>query len=207
VEAPSLQVRPVREAADPVEGNTRLTAAVAIVLLVLLAAEGATLLALHSLLRVHVYLGLVLVPPVLLKIGSTLYRFARYYTRHEGYRRKGPPHPLLRVLGPVLIVLTLTLLGSGVGLGVTHGNVQSQLLFAHKASFVLWFLAMTAHVLGHLIETARYGGRDWAPRTRATAPRGAALRRWSLAVSVVAGALFGAWGLTQLGPWVMHFNG
>ena len=58
-------------AAAGVEANARLTASVAVVLLVLLALEGVTLLQLGSLLRVHVFVGMLLVPPVLLKSAST----------------------------------------------------------------------------------------------------------------------------------------
>ena len=44
------------------------------------------------------------------------WRFARYYTGAPAYRRKGPPPVLLRLLGPVVVILTLVLLFSGVGL-------------------------------------------------------------------------------------------
>ncbi|MGH9114660.1 MAG: hypothetical protein ACRDWW_02405 [Acidimicrobiales bacterium] len=74
-----------RTAADQgVESNSRLTASNAVVLLVLLAAEGATLLSVRSLLTPHVVIGMVLVPPVLLKIGSTGWRFVRYYRGSPG---------------------------------------------------------------------------------------------------------------------------
>ena len=73
-----------------VESNARLTAMTAAVLLVLLGAEGITLLRLHSLLWLHVLIGTALVPPVLLKMGSTFYRFVRYYRGSPAYRRKGP---------------------------------------------------------------------------------------------------------------------
>jgi hypothetical protein len=49
------------------------------------------------------------------------------------------------------------------------------LLKVHKASFVLWFGAMTIHVLGHLGEVFRLAPRDWLRRTRRDvtgAPRG-----------------------------------
>ena len=49
------------------------------VLLVLLAAEGVTILRVHQLLSPHVFIGVVLIPPVLLKVASTTRRFARYY--------------------------------------------------------------------------------------------------------------------------------
>src|ERR1700732_2072603 len=48
-------------------GNARLTAANAAVLLVLLAAEGVTILRVHQLLSPHVFIGVGLIPPVLLK--------------------------------------------------------------------------------------------------------------------------------------------
>lgn len=106
-----------------VEGNSRLTASAAVVLLVLLAAEGATLLSIRSLLGPHVFLGFLVIPPVALKISSTVYRFARYYTGDPAYRRKGAPHPVLRLLGPVVILTTVALLSTGVALGALAGFV------------------------------------------------------------------------------------
>ena len=95
-------------------GNERLTAATAGVLLVLLAVEGATIVALRPLLSVHVFVGVLLIPPIVLKLASTGYRFVRYYTRHPAYRRQGPPRLLLRLLGPLVVVSTLALFGTGV---------------------------------------------------------------------------------------------
>ena len=50
------------------------------VLLVLLAAEGATLLDIHGLITWHLVLGFLLVPPASLKTTTTGWRIARYYT-------------------------------------------------------------------------------------------------------------------------------
>lgn len=197
---------------DPgVEGNSRLTASAAIVLLLLLAAEGATLLSIGSLLRPHVFIGLLLIPLVALKISTTVYRFARYYAGNAAYRRRGPPHPALRALGPVVILTTVALLATGVALGVMSGGSQRQMLLLHKASFVIWFAAMTLHVLAHLAETARIGPRDWWPArpvhsARRPALQGRASRTWSLAASLVAGLLFAGWGLGHLGPWVSSWR-
>jgi hypothetical protein len=185
---------------DGVEANARLTSAIAVPLLFLLAAEGATLPFLHTLLRPHVFLGFALIPLVALKLGSTLYRFGRYYTGAESYRRKGPPPTLLRLLGPVVIIATITLLASGVLLVLAGDSWQNQALFLHKASFVLWFGAMTVHVVGHIVETATLGTRDWAPSSTRALPR-AAGRRWLLALGVAAGGLLGAWSLGHLGVW------
>ncbi|MGH3264288.1 MAG: DedA family protein, partial [Trebonia sp.] len=54
-----------------VEANGRLTAMLGALLLVLLAAEGVTILRIGSLATLHVVIGMVLVPVVVLKIGST----------------------------------------------------------------------------------------------------------------------------------------
>src|SRR2546423_1020509 len=88
-------------------GNARLTGLAGAVLFVLLAAEGITILRVHSLLSAHIFIGMVLVPIVVLKIISTVYRFARYYTGDAGYIAKGAPLPVLRVAGPVVVVLTV----------------------------------------------------------------------------------------------------
>ena len=162
--------RSERRADAGVAGNARLTAANAVVLLVLLAAEGLTILSVRQLLSPHVFIGVVLIPPVLLKVGSTMWRFGRYYTGAPAYRRKGPPPVVLRLLGPVVVVLTLVLLFSGVGLLLVSGSWLPLLMKVHKASFVLWFGAMTIHVLGHLGEVVRLAPRDWMRRARARSP-------------------------------------
>ena len=70
--------RAERRANAGAAGNARLTAANAAVLLVLLAAEGVTILRVRQLLSPHVFIGVVLIPPVLLKVARTTLRFARW---------------------------------------------------------------------------------------------------------------------------------
>ena len=62
---------------DGAEGNERLTGLTGAVLLIGFAVEGVTILALHRLLTLHIFLGMLLIGPVALKVGSTCYRFAR----------------------------------------------------------------------------------------------------------------------------------
>lgn len=193
---------PPRHSGDGVEGNARLTTAAAMLLLLLLAAEGATLLSIHGLLEAHVFIGFALIPPTLLKIGATGYRFARYYTGGGTYRDKGPPALILRVLGPVVVLTTVALLASGVALGSTSRSTRDSMLFLHKASFVIWFAAMTVHVLGHLLEVVHIGPRDW--RSRRSTPKvvaGVAIRRWVLAAVITTACFVGVYGLSALGPW------
>jgi hypothetical protein len=166
------------------------------VLLVLLAAEGITVRRVRALLTPHVFIGMLLIPPVLLKIGSTGWRFVRYYRGSPAYRRKGPPPVLLRLLGPVVVILTVGVLASGVALVLGPRSLRHPLLFLHKATFVLWFGAMTIHVVGHLVETARLAPKDWVHRTRHDVA-GAAARLWALAASLVAGVFL---GIVMLGP-------
>jgi hypothetical protein len=177
-----------------------LTATAAVILLVLLAAEGVTILRIHKLLTLHVVIGMVLVPVVLVKMGSTLWRFARFYTGDPRYRRKGPPAPLLRLLGPFVVILTIAVFGTGIVLLFLPTNGRSQWLFLHKATFVLWFGAMTLHVLSHLADTARLAPRDFYRRTRAQV-RGASARQWLLVASLAIGALLAIAVASKIGPW------
>jgi hypothetical protein len=185
-----------------VESNTRLTGAAAAVLLILLAAEGLTLVSVRSLLSWHVFIGMLLVPAVLLKIGSTGWRFVRYYRGAPAYRHKGPPPLLLRLLGPVVVILTVALFASGIGLVLAPHSLRHTLRFAHTASFVLWAGAMTIHVLGHVVETARLAPLDWVRRTRRDVA-GAGARQWALAASLIVGV---ALGFAMLGPATHYRN-
>jgi hypothetical protein len=109
---------------------------------------------------------------VLLKVASTGWRFARYYRGAPAYRRKGPPPLLLRLLGPVVVILTVVLLASGVGLLLVGPSWLPLLLKVHKASFVLWFGAMTIHVLSHLGEVFRLAPQGLAAADTAGRHRG-----------------------------------
>ncbi|MEI6854848.1 MAG: hypothetical protein WCK12_01985 [Acidimicrobiaceae bacterium] len=169
-----------------VEGNARLTAAIAAIIFILLAVEGVTILQVGPLLIPHVFIGVLMIPVVVLKIGTTTWRFAKYYLGDEEYRRKGAPPIILRMLGPALIALTIIVLGSGIGLVLLPQNFRDQMFFFHKVSFILWFIAMTIHVLGHVVETATLAPRDWVAHTRRDVAR-ASTRQWVLVWGVAVG--------------------
>lgn len=188
-----------------VEANARLTGTVAVVLFVLLAVEGLTILSIRSLISVHVFVGMLLVPPVLLKIGSTGWRFTRYYLGAPAYRRKGPPPPLLRLLGPLVVVLTLAVLGTGVALLLGPTSWRTTMLFLHKATFVVWLMVMAVHVLGHLLDTARLAPRDFAHRTRRQVD-GAGARQWAVVASLAVGLVLGVLVLPSVGHWLVAGN-
>ena len=70
-----------------------------VILIVLFAVLGVTIVQIGQLIWLHLFLGLLLLGPVLLKLASTGYRFLRYYTHDAIYRAKGPPMPALRADG------------------------------------------------------------------------------------------------------------
>lgn len=189
--------RRLRRVVDAVEANSRLSATLGMVLLVLLAAEGATLLAIHSFLALHIFIGVLLVPVVLLKVASVLRRFGGYYLGDLRYRAAGPPAILLRLLGPVIVILTGILFATGVELwlfGYRYGGIW---LTAHQASFVLWFCAMTVHVVGHMADGPILAARDATGRP--TVPGRARRRAW-VAASVAMGVALAAGSLLYQSP-------
>ena len=130
----------------------------------LLFVEGITILEIHGLITLHVFVGFILVGPVLLKCATTIYRFARYYSRDPAYVRRGTPPPFLRVLGPLVIISSVPVIGTGAGLLAVRPGQADVLLFAHKASFVVWFGVMALHVIGHLREAASESVQDLRAR-------------------------------------------
>jgi hypothetical protein len=186
------------------DGNERLTAATGAVLLVLFAAEGFTILSIHQLITVHFFLGMLLIGPVLLKAASVCYRFVRYYTWATEYRRKGPPAPLLRVLGPLVLGTSAAVLGTGVMLAVT-GSAAGPWLFLHKASFVLWFCVMTIHVLAYVWRVPGLVGADLRGHTGFNRTRevlaGRPARWLLLGASILAGLVIALSTLHLAVPW------
>jgi hypothetical protein len=179
-----------RRPSDPggnAAGNERLTAMTGALLLILFAAEGVTILRLHRLLTLHFFLGMMLLGPVALKCAATGYRFIRYYSGSMPYRRKGPPAPLMRLLGPLVMATSLAVLGTGVALAVA-GPGSGQWLILHKLSFLAWFGVMTIHVLVYAPRLPRILLSRQAPG-RAAAVLGGAAARWLLLVASLAGGL------------------
>ena len=192
--------REVEESDDGVEGNTRLTAAIGAVLFVAFAVEGVTLLVgVREMFVVHIFVGFLVVPPVLVKVGSTAYRMARYYSGNERYRRKGPPHPILRVIGPLVILSTVALVGTGVAMIVVGAGRSDNLRDLHSTAFIVWVILMSIHVLGHLVETGRSTADDWTPHRPRVAQ--ATLRRGVVIASLFLGLGLGALSIGWAHTW------
>ena len=180
------------------DGNERLTAASGVVLFLLLAAEGVTILSIRQLLSPHIFIGMLLIPPVALKLGSVGWRFMRYYRGAPGYRRKGPPLLPLRLLAPVSVVSTVALFGTGIAL-IVRGPGGGIVLGLHKASFVVWLVATGIHVLAYLPRVPRLAAGDWRPSTRLVGGGG---RRLIVAGAIVAGAILAVATAGSADAWV-----
>jgi hypothetical protein len=206
------QVRPA-EPPEPagrsggVDGNERLTAATAVVLVVLLAALGITVLSIQPLIWWHVLLGMLLIPPVLLKLGSTGWRFLRYYGGAKEYVRRGPPLLGLRLLAPLVVASTLAVFATGVALLVI-GPGGGIVVGLHKASFVVWLGATGIHVLAHLRRIPGLVTADWQrkPVPPEKSVPGTAWRRFVLAGSIVAGLVLALATVRYAQPWVHWFG-
>ena len=205
--ASDVAVRPrrpllARAFAGGTDGNEQLTALNGIVLIVLLAALGVTILRIGQMLNAHMFLGMLLIGPVALKMASTGYRFARYYTGNRAYRLKGPPPIELRLLAPLVVLLTVAVFATGVALllvGPAHRGILGPL---HKVSFILWLGATGLHVLGHLLELPRAlgaavpGDRGWDDRGAGRGSRAlliASAIAFGVVIAIVSETQFGAW--------------
>jgi hypothetical protein len=168
------------------EGNEILTSAAAVVLVVLLVAEGITIVHMRGLLSAHMFIGLVLIPPVTVKLGSTGYRMVSYYAGSRAYRLKGAPLLPLRLMAPVLVASTLAVLASGVAL-LAAGHKSSTALMIHKLSFIVFGVLLAVHFLAYVPRVTRSLRADWGAARRRAVP-GAGARAMLLAAAIGGGA-------------------
>jgi hypothetical protein len=186
-----------------VTANERLTSLTGALLILLLGLIGITILSVRELLPQHFLLGFLLIPPLALKMASTGYRFARYYTGDARYRLAGPPNLLLRLLGPLVVLSTVAVFVTGLELwyfGLRFGGVWVE---AHKLSFFIWLPLTAVHVLGHLGQTG-----DAAAAELSSFSTTQTMTRRSLVIgSLVAGAVLAVASLTYASPFIFFGDG
>lgn len=180
--------RPSNRSADPgVVGNERLTAVAGAVLMVPIALEIATTPALRTFLAAHIYIGVLIVGPLAVKLGSTGWRFLRYYIGTPAFVRRGPPALGLRLLAPLLVATTVVLFGSGLGLLITGPARPGLFLGLHAISSVIWFPMIAIHVVAYIWRVPRLVADD-VVRHRATEAVGRGLRIGANIGTLLAGA-------------------
>jgi len=169
-----------------VEGNEVLTSAAAAALALLLAAEGITIVHMRGLLSAHMFIGLVLIPPVALKLASTGYRMVSYYQGARAYRVKGPPALPLRLMAPILAASVVAVVASGVAL-LAAGQKSDLLLTIHKLSFIVFGVLLAVHFLAYIPRVVRSLRVDWGAARRQAVP-GAGARATLVAAALGGGA-------------------
>src|SRR6266516_5642681 len=145
-----------------VVGNERMTGLAGAVLLVLILVELVSAAILRTLLSIHVFAGVLLVGPLVVKLGSTFSRFLRYYTGSPAFVRRGPPHLALRVMAPLLLATTLVVICRGIGLMVTGPRFAGPLLPLHGFSVLVWLPLIAIHVFAHIRRVPRLVTDDWS---------------------------------------------
>jgi len=190
------------------DGNERLTAATAAVLLVVLALEGLTLVGVRQYLRPHIFLGVLLIPLVLLKLGSTGWRMTGYYRRSAEYVRRGPPAMLIRILvAPLLVLSTISLIATGIAAAAL--DQRGLLLTLHRLSFFVWLGAMSLHVLTRALKLPRLIAADW---WRSDGLRGRRVRQILLTSTLASGLVLAVVTLPVVDHWqdrgtgIAHFD-
>lgn len=166
--------------------NERLTALAAAVLLVGFVVDLFVTANLHKLIMIHIFIGVLLAGPLVVKLFSVGYRFFRYYgSRSPAFVAKGPPNPWMRLLAPFLILDTLALFLSGIALAL-HGPVNDRLLFLlHAATAAMWVPMIAVHVYAHIRQVPRSIARDWAvPSSQAVSGRAQRLRLTIIALII-----------------------
>ena len=183
-------------------GNERLTAGTGIVLLLLTLAELASVVfGVHQFMSLHVFVGFVLIPPVLLKLASTGWRFARYYTGTQAYVVLGPPRLVMRLLAPAFVAATVVLFASGVAMGVVHGQALTVARQLHGPASVVWIALVGVHVLVYLKRALTSSSEDLTRASRASAG-GARARAYLIATAVVSGLVIGIATVSAQHRWV-----
>jgi hypothetical protein len=187
------------------EGNEQLTTVTGVILIVLLAVIGFTIPQLSQYLWLHLFVGLLLIGPVLLKMASTGYRFVRYYTHNAGYRRKGPPEIALRLIAPMVVISTIGVFATGIGLMIVGPNDRNPMLLLHKVTFIVWIVFTSLHILGHLPAVGRVFGVGGDERAQLTGTTPGGTGRWlALAGALVGGAVLAIALIPEFATWTAH---
>jgi hypothetical protein len=187
------------------EGNEQLTTVTGVILIVLLAVIGFTIPQLRQYIWLHLFVGLLLIGPVLLKMASTGYRFVRYYTRNAAYRRKGPPEIALRLIAPMVVISTVGVFATGIGLIIVGPNDRNPMLLLHKVTFIVWIVFTSVHILGHLPAVGRLFGVAGDERADLAGPTAGGPGRWlALTGALVGGAVLAIVLIPQFATWTAH---
>ena len=186
----------------PIERNKRITAIAGTVLFVLIIAELVVTMNLEGLRSQHIFIGVLLAGPLVVKMCSTGYRFFRYYTKSPEYVRSGPPNILLRILAPVLVVITILLFISGFGLAFGGDAYEGLFHTIHEVSVTLWLPLLAVHIYAYIRKATGLIANDWTSKSKYRVPG----REGRLGINVAALILSGIAAII-LTPWESEGHG
>ena len=165
---------------------------------------------------VHFLVGFALMPLIGIKLASTGWRSARYYTRGREYRAAGSPSWPARLIAPLLIVSAVSVTASGVEMWSFQNQLNWPWTAIHNTAAFTFVTVLVVHVVLHVREAHREaaadlagvpagvtvaGGADVVSRSEPVG--GAMTRRAVLGAGVVFGAALGVgasgWPSSRLG--------
>ena len=188
---------------EVVEANSRFTAVLGAVLTVVLVVEVATVvLGVRGLLGLHVVAGFILAALVVPKLATTGIRMVKYYRHDDAFVAQGPPAPLLRILGPLMAVVTVALLGSGMAALLGPSSLQGAAKSIHTLCFWLFLLLVIVHTAAHLRESAR---STLADARRSPAVTGRRTRWGTVIAAMLIGAAAGGLAATHVSAYLIRF--
>lgn len=185
-----------------IDRNERMTAIAGAVLFIIIIVELFITANLHALITEHIFIGVLLSGPLIVKMYSTGYRFFRYYTKSPDFVWKGPPNILLRLLAPFLVFMTILVFISGFGLAFVGPSNMGLFFKIHAASVALWLPLLAVHVYAYIRKVPGIIASDWTRKSNHRVPG----RKRRLYINVVA-LIVGGIGAIFMIPVSASWNG
>lgn len=176
------------DVAPGVAANERLSAVTGALLLVLSGGIGVTILRIGDLLPEHYLIGFFMLGPLALKMGSTGYRFVRYYTASAAYRQAEPPQVVLRLSAPFLVLATIAVFATGIELWLFGYRFGAWWFQAHVVGFLAWTAFLAVHLLGHTRRSAAAAWEELTVRLSDSFTRRGLVIAWLLLGAALAAA-------------------
>jgi len=163
-------------------------ALVGTVLLVLIGVEIIIAADMRALMPIHIFVGVVLTFPLFMKMGSVGYRFLRYSTGSPAFVQKGPPRLEMRLLAPLLLLASLSLVASGITLALLGPPTAFSVcvLRLHALSVICWLPLVALHVGTYIWRVPRLLLADWQKHSTRWVP-GRGWRYGGTLVALLAG--------------------
>ncbi|MDQ0189785.1 hypothetical protein JI721_03880 [Alicyclobacillus cycloheptanicus] len=188
------------EKTSSVVRNERVTALAGAILFVLILIELVITANLHSLISVHVFVGVLLSGPLVVKMSSVGYRFFGYYMGSPAFVQKGAPNIWLRLLSPILVIMTILVFVSGFGLAIVGPTHMGLWFKIHAASVALWLPLIAVHIYAHIKRVPGLIASDWR-RQFGNQVSGRAGRLGINVIGLAAGAVAALMMIPVSAPW------